>query len=98
MILSGKNVLLETHSDHIVNRISRRILELSNENLVSKTNMLFFENIDGNPSLKTIEINPNQGIVNWPKGFFDQSAEEKRIIIQKGIEKRRTILKKETTE
>ncbi|ABE51183.1 DUF3696 domain-containing protein [Methanococcoides burtonii] len=89
MVLSGKRVLIETHSDHIVNRISRRILESDNNELLSKTNLLFFENIDGYPALNPVEIDSNRGIVNWPKGFFDQSADEKRIIIQKGIEKRK---------
>lgn len=89
MILSGKNILLETHSDHIINRISRRIIESEDNNIISKTNILFFEQGHEGSIPYQVEIDRDLGIVNWPKGFFDQSVEETEAIIFSGIEKRR---------
>ncbi len=88
MVLSGKKVLIETHSDHIINRIVRRIIEDEKFDLQSKTNILFFEQGESN-SINPIEIDSDRGIINWPKGFFDQASEEMKLIIQKGIEKRK---------
>jgi predicted ATPase len=88
MILSGRRILLETHSDHIINRIVRRIIENEENEIVSKTNILFFELVDKGSKIRQVKIDGNCGIVNWPKGFFDQSAEEKKAIILKGIERR----------
>lgn len=88
LILSGRRILLETHSDHIINRIVRRIIENEENEIVSKTNILFFELGDKGSKIRQVKIDGNCGIVNWPKGFFDQSAEEKKAIILKGIERR----------
>jgi predicted ATPase len=87
MILSGKNLLLETHSDHIINRISRRVIEDEENKIISKTNILFFEQENENP-INPVELDPERGVINWPSGFFDQSPEEKRLILSKGIERR----------
>ena len=87
MALSGKKVLIETHSDHIINRIVRRIIEDEEHDLRSLTNILFFEQGEEN-SINPIEIDSDKGIINWPTGFFDQASEEIKLIMQKGIEKR----------
>lgn len=92
MILSGKNVLLETHSDHIINRIARRVIEDENDRIVSKSNILFFEQGYEGSTIKEIEIDPLRGVINWPKGFFDQSTDEKSIIIEESIKKRRKLV------
>ena len=89
MILSGKKILLETHSDHIINRIVRRIIESEDDEIISKLNLLFFENSDEGSIPHQVQIDKNYGVVNWPKGFFDQSAEETETIILSGIKKRR---------
>lgn len=88
MILSGRKILIETHSDHIINRIVRRIIENKENKIISKTNILFFEVGDKGSVPIKVKIDSDLGIVNWPKGFFDQSADEKKIIIQKGIQRR----------
>ena len=89
MILSGKKILLQTHSDHIINRIVRRIIESEDDEIISKLNLLFFENSDEGSIPHQVQIDRNYGVVNWPKGFFDQSAEETETIILSGIKKRR---------
>jgi predicted ATPase len=93
MILSGKRILLETHSDHIINRIVRRIIENEENEISSKINILFFEVGENGSKPRNVEIDSDRGIINWPKGFFDQSAIEKKTIIQSGIERRKKIIR-----
>ncbi|ODV49936.1 putative ATPase [Methanohalophilus euhalobius] len=88
MILSKKRIIVETHSDHLINRIVRRIIEYEDESINSNTNILFFDSINGHTQTRSVDIDEKRGIVDWPQGFFDQSAEEKRVIVQKAIEKR----------
>ncbi|NOR49159.1 MAG: DUF3696 domain-containing protein [Methanosarcinaceae archaeon] len=91
LILSGKRVLLETHSDHIINRIIRRIIEDEKDKIISKTNILFFEkeNMTDSPQIRSIEIDSDRGLTKWPRGFFDQTAEETENILLAGINKRK---------
>lgn len=66
---SGIQVLIETHSDHILNGIRRAIGEhkvLSPEKAI----VHFFD--VGNIEPKELEFTALGGISYWPKGFFDQ--------------------------
>jgi predicted ATPase len=88
-MLSGKASIVETHSDHIINRIVRRIVEDENLNLNSLIEIYFVQKGSKGPIFEKIEIDSSKGIVNWPKDFFDQTATEQEKIIQAGINKRR---------
>lgn len=89
LALSGKNLLIETHSDHIINRLVRRIVEDNDYLLSDLIKIYFVKSTDEGPLFESIEINPEQGIVNWPKDFFDQTASEQEKIIKAGIKKRK---------
>ena len=70
----GKNVIVETHSDHVVNRLVRRIVEDSDRDLRDLVAMYFVKNVERGSIYEPIEIDPRRGIVNWPVNFFDQNA------------------------
>jgi len=89
LALSKKNVVVETHSDHIVNRLVRRILEDSTGDLAKAVGIYFVSNSAEGSSFHPIEIDPLQGIVNWPEGFFDQNATEQELIIRTCLHNRR---------
>lgn len=70
MAKDNKQIIVETHSEHIINQI---ILE----NTRSKNDLYsiyFFEKekIDDITKIKSIELSDNGTIKNWPNGFFDQ--------------------------
>lgn len=90
MILSKKRLIIETHSDHIINRIVRRVIEDERNNILDKINLLYIESPEKENCLKisSIKLDTSRGITRWPRGFFDQSADEKKEIIQAGISKR----------
>ena len=46
LALSGKNVIVETHSDHVVNRLVRRIVEDSDRDLRDLVAMYFVKNVE----------------------------------------------------
>lgn len=87
--LSGKNVIVETHSDHIINRLVRRIVEDDTFNLSSLINIFFISSTPSGSIYEKVKIDDKRGIVNWPDGFFDQSATEQERIIRAGLKKRK---------
>ena len=83
MAKCNKNTIIETHSEHIINRLVRRSLE--DDDIAKLINIYFIENTEP----KLIQIDKNKGIINWPKNFFDQAANEEREILRLAIENRR---------
>ena len=65
---SGVQVILETHSDHVLNGIRRAIGEL--RLLDSSEAIIHF--FDSSPDGHILTFTPSGGISHWPKGFFDQ--------------------------
>ena len=70
---SGVNVIVETHSDHVINGI--QISAAKNEINAEKITVNFFSQGTGNrqPDIDSISINNKGELSKWPKGFFDQS-------------------------
>lgn len=86
---SGKRFLVETHSDHVVNRLVRRIVEDETGSLKDLIGIYFIKPTDEGSVYEEIVIDDKKGIVNWPKEFFDQAANEQLKIMQAGLKKRR---------
>ncbi len=91
MALSGKNLIIETHSDHMVNRFIRRIVEDTEYNISDLVGIYFISPSSSGSKVEEIQISEESGIVNWPKGFFDQSADEQEKILRSAINNRRKI-------
>lgn len=92
----GKQVIVETHSEHIINRLFLRIAEygLEDENtkqLLDRIGILFVEK-SGTVS-KFTKVQPNEyGVIldaDWPKGFLDQATLEIQKKIEAAKEKRK---------
>lgn len=68
----GVQVVIETHSDHVLNGVRRAIGEysyLSHDNAI----VHFFESVDNNEiSIQQLGFTPIGGVSHWPQGFFDQ--------------------------
>lgn len=89
LALSGKNVIAETHSDHIVNRLVRRIVEDETHDLKDKIGIYFIKPSENGSVYEEINIDETKGITNWPVDFFDQAATEQMRIMQAGLKKRK---------
>lgn len=88
LALSQKRVIVETHSDHIVNRLVRRMVEDTNYNLNDLIRIYFIRPTPTGSEIEKVNIDPERGIVNWPSDFFDQTALEQQRTVQAGLNKR----------
>ena len=72
LMSTNMNIILETHSDHIINGI--RIAVKQNKIQLDNVLFNFFEQGEkfGQNTVRKIEIDENGNLSNWPKGFFDQ--------------------------
>ncbi|GEM_PF-698595 len=87
LALSGKRVIVETHSDHIVNRLVRRIVEDRNGRMAQLIGIHFITPSDAGSMCQEVKVDPDRGIVNWPNDFFDQAATEQERIIRACLRK-----------
>ncbi len=61
-------ILLESHSEHLLNRLQRRIAE---ENIdVDKTALYFCRNDEGVSNIEHLKMDELGNILNWPEKFF----------------------------
>jgi predicted ATPase len=88
LALSGKKVMVETHSDHIINRLVRRIVEDDTGTLKDLIGIYFISATDSGSVYEEVCIDENFGVTNWPVDFFDQTALEQEKILKAGIKKR----------
>ena len=72
---AGVQVMIETHSDHVLNGIRRAV---KNHTLPSEDVALHFfrprreEGRGGDPQVQSLILDADGNIDSWPKGFFDQ--------------------------
>ncbi len=77
---AGVNVIIETHSDHIINGIqiavAQKIIEHKN------VTINFFSKIKGisQPDVLPIRIKEKGELTDWPKGFFDQTQKDYSLL------------------
>jgi predicted ATPase len=86
---SGRQIIVETHSDHLVSRLRRRIAEDETGRVQSLVGLLSTEGGEHGATYRPIETNELGGIEEWPKGFFDQAATESQAILRAGLAKRK---------
>ena len=67
-------ILVESHSEHLLRRLQRRIAE--EEFSEHAVGLYFCSAEDGVSRLEALEVDPYGNIVNWPQDFFgDQFGE-----------------------
>jgi len=74
MSLSGRQCLIETHSEYIIEKLRYRIVKGENENIKTNTKIYFTEKKGGKTEFEEIKINEYGAIMNWPDDFFDESS------------------------
>lgn len=87
----GKQCIIETHSEYLINRL-RYLVAITNESKISDQTMIYFVEKDqdyGFSKYRQITINPYGVIEQWPEGFFDEGEDLATKIVKAGMEKRR---------
>jgi predicted ATPase len=92
MAKSGRQLVVETHSEYMITRLRRRIAEDESEEqrLLSLVQLLFAErDAEGVTSYRPVHLTATGGIDgDWPKGFFDQGPEEAAALLRLAMNKR----------
>jgi len=88
-VKTGRQIIVETHSEHIVNRLRLRSMESPDEN--SKLiRLLFAEQEEGNTVYRSSDVNDLGGLdEDWPEGFLDVGANEAASFMRASIGKMR---------
>lgn len=72
-------IIVESHSEHFLNRLLRRVAERETEFGIidhEQVALYFCQNIQGSSHLERLRVNLFGGVENWPKDFFgDQMAD-----------------------
>ena len=86
----GKQCVIETHSEYLINRIRFRAAAAVKANpWVEAVKMYFVEKAEQESSFREVNINEFGAIQDWPEGFFDQSQRESEAILRAAASKRK---------
>jgi predicted ATPase len=87
---SGRQLVIETHSEHLVNRLRYRIARDESDATHELIGLVFAENDDGITSYREPEINAYGGLGDdWPAGFLDLTAREAQDLVRASLAKRK---------
>jgi predicted ATPase len=83
IVLTGKQCLIETHSEYLINRLRYRAASEDDRNKVTDNLKLYFvEKESGLSNFREVKVNDYGAIVDWPDGFFDQGQFEAEAILR----------------
>jgi predicted ATPase len=87
---SGRRVVVETHSDHMIDRFRRRMAEDNSNTLENSVQVLFVHPpaAGQGASIETAQIDRYGMITNWPAGFLTESAKDARATMLAASNKR----------
>ncbi|MFM5424560.1 DUF3696 domain-containing protein [Aeromonas veronii] len=84
-----RQVIIETHSEYMINRLRYRIAQDLDNKLSSNVAINFATKKDDQTTFEGIQITNYGAIKNWPKDFFDQSQLEVEGILFSANKKRK---------
>lgn len=84
MAVNNKGVIVETHSDHIINRIVRRMME--DDKIKENVKIYFVEqDDDGISTIEDVVVDSVRGVLTDNENFFTQFASETEKIVRAGF-------------
>lgn len=92
---SGRQIIIETHSEHLVNRLRLHVAQDETNATSDLVQLLFAEQENGVTSYRTSKINPLGGLSeDWPRGFLDVGSDEAGQLLRQTILRQRQISSK----
>lgn len=82
MAAAGVRVIVETHSEHIVNGIRRMIVEGKSTMSHEGMTIYFFQNKDEEKGIKEITMDESGNLSDFPEDFFDQIRQDTLAILR----------------
>lgn len=90
MTTHGRQCMIETHSEYIINRIRLRIAQTKATEGYNSPLIYFITKDSGSSHFQEVKVNKYGSIQNWPEDFFDQSDRETERILMEGALKRKS--------
>lgn len=86
---SGRQLIVETHSEYLVSRLRKRIAADRSDLVLRATQFLFVERdpVSGASQYRAVPTNRYGGIEEWPRNFFAQTPIETQEILREGLRK-----------
>jgi hypothetical protein len=92
MVRSGRQLMVETHSEYIVTRLRRRVAEDEKDVVRNLFNIVFAaQDTEGRTNFSVLDVDPGGalGVEEWPPGFFDQAGSDVEEMMRLALRKRR---------
>jgi len=75
MVRAGKQVIIETHSEHVVNALRVRTANDTKRFLSQNTKIYFLDLVRNKPCIYDMNIREDGTIPGWPRSFFGEAAD-----------------------
>jgi predicted ATPase len=89
MSMLGKQCIVETHSEYLINRLRYLSAVSEGKAIADRVILYFVEKEAGHSRYRPIRINEFGVIPDWPKGFFDENEENAAATLKAAMAKRR---------
>ena len=87
-VWAGRQILVETHSDHLVNQLRTQVASDETDQTRKLVKLIFAEQVDGITTYRESEINEYGGLSeDWPDGFLDISARSAQDLVRQSLRK-----------
>jgi predicted ATPase len=88
LALTGRQVLVETHSEYIISRLRYRMVARGGDAIRDQVGILFASLEEGGKTrFDEIAVNEYGAIESWPDGFFDDATVEAEQILRAALER-----------
>lgn len=94
---SGRQIIAETHSDHVVNRIRRRVAEDQDDEVRKLARVLFAQRVTNEDhgsetTFTPLDVNEFGAFDDWPAGFFDEARDDLAVIARVAAKRARSLI------
>lgn len=86
MAKTGRQIIVETHSEYLITRL-RRDAATDPEDHKYFTIVFVERDPQMGTSYRTVSVDEQGDLSEWPKGFFDHVAEDLRVLMRKAAER-----------
>ncbi len=85
----GKQCIVETHSEYLINRLRFRAATSKGREISDAVVLYFVEKLSDQSTYREITINEYGVIQDWPLGFFDENDANAAATLKAGLAKRK---------
>ncbi len=86
MSKTGRQIIVETHSEYLITRLRRNAASDPDDHKFFT--IIFVErDVESGTSYRTVSVDEQGDLSEWPQGFFDHVAEDLRVLMRKAAER-----------